>query len=136
MLIDTHCHLTFDDLSPQVDAVLQRARQAGVSRLITVGTTVAEARDALALMESRPWVFLAAGIHNRFLDLVSFQPAVFNARPDDIGQGSRMFFTQFHSLGQFSGNQQAFNKLGYLRQENFFPPQIKTTLQHNRQSNH
>jgi len=63
MLIDTHCHLTFDDLSPQVDAVLDRARAAGVPRVITVATTPADARAALTLIESRPQVFLAAGIH-------------------------------------------------------------------------
>ena len=63
MLIDTHCHLTFDDLLPQVEAVLKRAREAGVSRVITVGTDVADTRAALSLMESHPHVFLAAGIH-------------------------------------------------------------------------
>jgi TatD DNase family protein len=63
MLIDTHCHLTFDDLAPQVDAVLERARAAGVRRVITVSTTVADARKSLELTASRPAVFLAAGIH-------------------------------------------------------------------------
>ncbi len=63
MLVDTHCHLTFNDLATQVDAVLDRAREAGVRRMVTVSTTVAEARASLELMESRPQVFLAAGIH-------------------------------------------------------------------------
>lgn len=76
MLIDTHCHLTFDDLSPQVDAVLERAREADVQRVITVATTVAGARDALNLMESRQQVFLAAGIHPHEAAKVT---------PDDLG---------------------------------------------------
>jgi TatD DNase family protein len=80
MLIDTHCHLTFDDLLPQVDAVLQRARQAGVSRLITVGTTLAEARDALMLVESHSQVFLAAGIHPH--EAARVTPADLNALAD------------------------------------------------------
>ncbi len=63
MLIDTHCHLTHDDLLAQVDPVLQRARGAGVERVITVAETAADARAALTLMESRPQVFLVAGTH-------------------------------------------------------------------------
>lgn len=63
MLIDTHCHLTYRDLSAQADAVLDRARQAGVERMITVSETPADARAALALMASHPEVLLAAGIH-------------------------------------------------------------------------
>jgi len=63
MLIDTHCHLTFDGLAPQLEAVLDRARQAGVTRMITVAVTPADARAALVLMDSRPAIFLAAGIH-------------------------------------------------------------------------
>ena len=63
MLIDTHCHLTFDDLAPQVDDVLDRAHQAGVSRVITVATTLADARAALAIAETHGEVFVAAGIH-------------------------------------------------------------------------
>ena len=63
MLIDTHCHLTHHDLAPQIDAVLERARAAGVSRAIVVSETAADARDALGLMASRPELFLAAGIH-------------------------------------------------------------------------
>ncbi|MBK8915807.1 MAG: TatD family hydrolase [Phycisphaerales bacterium] len=63
MLIDTHCHLTYDELRPQVDAVLERARQAGVTRCITVGTTPADAARALALAAGRAGVFVAAGVH-------------------------------------------------------------------------
>jgi len=63
MLIDTHCHLTAPALASQVEAVLARAQAAGVTRLITVAQSPADARAALALMDSRPQVHLAAGIH-------------------------------------------------------------------------
>ncbi len=62
-LVDTHCHLTYDDLAPQIGAVLQRAADAGVTRCITVATDPADAARALALMRLHPAVFLAAGIH-------------------------------------------------------------------------
>ncbi len=63
MLIDTHCHLTFDDLFAQTGAVLQRARAAGVERVINVATNVEDARRAVALLADHPGVYLAAGIH-------------------------------------------------------------------------
>ena len=63
MLIDTHCHLTYDDLSPQIDDVLARASAAGVKTCITVATSPADARRAVELMRSRPAIYMAAGIH-------------------------------------------------------------------------
>lgn len=63
MLIDTHCHLTYDDLSPQIDAVLSRAATAGVTSCITVATSPADARRAADLLRTRPAIFMAAGIH-------------------------------------------------------------------------
>lgn len=63
MLIDTHCHLTYADLRPQVAEVLQRARDAGVSRCITVATSPADARLAADLLRDHPQISLAAGIH-------------------------------------------------------------------------
>ena len=63
MLIDTHCHLTFEDLAPQTDAVLARAAEAGVTRMLTVATDVADARASVRLMKDHPNVFLIAGIH-------------------------------------------------------------------------
>lgn len=62
-LVDTHCHLTYDDLAPQIDAVLDRARDAGVTRMITIATSPADARRGLELMRDRPAIWMAAGIH-------------------------------------------------------------------------
>ena len=63
MLIDTHCHLTFPDLAPQSAAVLERARAAGVTRVINVTTTLAEARAGFNLLLDQPGVCFVAGIH-------------------------------------------------------------------------
>ncbi len=63
MLIDTHCHLTYDQLAPQIDAVIVRAAASGVERMITVATTPADARRAVDLMRERPMISLAAGVH-------------------------------------------------------------------------
>lgn len=62
-LIDSHCHLTFDALRGQVEAVLTRAAAAGVSQCITVATDLADADRALALSSAHRAVHVAAGIH-------------------------------------------------------------------------
>ena len=52
-IIDSHCHLDFPDFADDLDAVVERARAAGVERMITIGTRVrqssARGRDRGAL---------------------------------------------------------------------------------------
>ena len=43
MLVDSHCHLDFPDFSEELDAVVQRARDAGVGRMVTICTRVRRA---------------------------------------------------------------------------------------------
>lgn len=57
-MIDTHAHLG-DDAA----AVIERARAAGVSRIVTVATTLAGAHQALALAEEHDGVYASLGIH-------------------------------------------------------------------------
>jgi TatD DNase family protein len=60
-VIDTHAHL--DALEGGAGDALVRAREAGVSRVITVGTGVESARTALALAEEEEGVFAVLGVH-------------------------------------------------------------------------
>ncbi|MBN1491765.1 MAG: TatD family hydrolase [Phycisphaerae bacterium] len=62
-LTDTHCHLTSSALADQADAVIDRAIAAGVRRLITVGTDLADSQAALALARRRSELRMTAGIH-------------------------------------------------------------------------
>ncbi len=63
MLIDTHCHLSYPGLFEQADQVLKRAAAAGVGRLVTIGTHVADHQRALKLAKEHAAVFAAVGIH-------------------------------------------------------------------------
>lgn len=67
-MIDTHCHLTFDNLHTRIDQVLADADAAGVDRMISVGTTPADAERAIALAQRFPRVFATAGVHPHYAE--------------------------------------------------------------------
>lgn len=63
MLIDSHCHLTFDKLAEDEDGVLARARAAGVGRFLTIGTSRSEFDAILAFAQRHADVYCALGVH-------------------------------------------------------------------------
>ena len=63
MLIDTHTHLDFSDFDADREVVIQRAVEAGVTRMIAIGTNLDTSRAALALAERHPEVYATVGIH-------------------------------------------------------------------------
>lgn len=62
-LVDTHCHLTFDDLGRDIDAVIARSREAGVTGWITVGTDPQHNRKAIELAERFENMYAAIAVH-------------------------------------------------------------------------
>jgi TatD DNase family protein len=63
VITDTHAHVFFDDLLPELDAVLARARAADVTRLVVVGTDVASSCRAFEICRGRAGLFPTAGVH-------------------------------------------------------------------------
>jgi len=63
MLIDTHCHLDFDDFAPELDAVIARALAAGVERMVTISTRVRQFERILAIAEKYAPVYCSVGTH-------------------------------------------------------------------------
>jgi TatD DNase family protein len=62
-LIDSHCHLDFPDFADDLDAVVARARAAGVERMITIGTQVQKAARVKEIAERYDDVFFTIGAH-------------------------------------------------------------------------
>jgi TatD DNase family protein len=62
-MLDTHAHLDDRRLRADLDGVLERARQAGVSQIIAIGTTAASSAGVLELAGAHRGVFAAVGIH-------------------------------------------------------------------------
>jgi len=63
MLVDSHAHLTSHRFADDLPQVLDRAAEAGVSRIITIGIDLDHSRRALALAASCPIVSATVGIH-------------------------------------------------------------------------
>ena len=65
-MIDSHCHLTDPRLRSQLAGVLTRAAAAGVTGMVTIGTTIADGEAAVALCCTVPNVRCAVGIHPNY----------------------------------------------------------------------
>jgi len=63
MLVDSHCHLDFPDFAPELDAVVARAKAAGVSHMVTISTRVRRHAQVLAVAERFAAVTCSVGTH-------------------------------------------------------------------------
>lgn len=62
-LVDSHCHLDFPDFDGETDAIIARARAAGVTRMVTICTRQANEPRVRALVEAHEGLFYTIGVH-------------------------------------------------------------------------
>ncbi|MGI9626684.1 MAG: TatD family hydrolase [Longimicrobiales bacterium] len=62
-MTDSHCHLTADKFAPDRTSVLDRAREAGVSRIVCIASDVADAVEALELARDTSGIWATTGVH-------------------------------------------------------------------------
>jgi len=62
-MIDTHCHLEMEQFKDDVDAVITRAKDAGIEALISIGSNFEGCRGAVDLSKKHDMVYAAVGIH-------------------------------------------------------------------------
>lgn len=74
---DSHCHLTDTAFRDDREAVFRRAAEAGVTRLVTIASTLADARDAAGLCQGREGVWSTVGVHPHEAE---------GARPEDADE--------------------------------------------------
>jgi len=63
VLVDAHCHLGDTAFDSDRDAVIERARLAGVGHVVVIGTTAEDSERAAALARGRPGLSATAGVH-------------------------------------------------------------------------
>jgi TatD DNase family protein len=66
MLVDSHCHLDFPDFASELDGVVERARQAGIARLVTISTRVKRQSEVLAIAGRFADVYCSIGTHPHY----------------------------------------------------------------------
>jgi TatD DNase family protein len=74
---DTHAHLTFPDFADDIPGLIERAEEAGITRIITIGTDLKSSQRALAVAEANASVYAVVGWHPNDLD-----PAPDDVRPE------------------------------------------------------
>lgn len=62
-MIDSHCHLADAQFSDDLEVVLERAKQAGIDRMITIADTLEEAEKCLRIAEKYDHIFCTTGVH-------------------------------------------------------------------------
>jgi TatD DNase family protein len=68
ILIETHAHLDYPDFASDLDDVLRRATEAGVTRIITIGTSVESSRRAIDLAEKYSNIYAVIGVHPTYAE--------------------------------------------------------------------
>ena len=63
MLVDSHCHLDFPDFAEDRDAVVARAKAAGVETMLTISTKLSEFKRVLEAAEAYDGVYCTVGVH-------------------------------------------------------------------------
>ncbi|MFT4538355.1 MAG: TatD DNase family protein [Planctomycetota bacterium] len=63
MIVDSHAHLCWESFDSDRDAVIERARAAGVSRIVVVGTNVESSQACRTLCDSHEALAWTAGVH-------------------------------------------------------------------------
>jgi len=68
MLIETHAHLDYPDFAHDFEDVLRRANEAGVTRIITIGTSIENSRRAVDLAEKYSNIYAVIGVHPTYAE--------------------------------------------------------------------
>ena len=78
---DTHAHLDYPDYANDLTEVIARAQAAGISKIISIGTSLSSSERAIRLAEKFPSVYAAVGWH----------PTEAMKAPDDLRPALREF---------------------------------------------
>ncbi len=84
-LIDTHCHLDFDDFDSDREEVIKRAKEGGVAKMINIGCDLKRAKKSIEIAKKNEFIFSSVGLHPQEAD----PPA---------GGGDEKFFLQLREL--------------------------------------
>jgi TatD DNase family protein len=90
-LVDSHCHLDFDDFAGDLDGIVGRAQAAGIGRIVSISTRVQRRAGLLAIAERFPDVYCSIGTHphhaHEELDLTTADLVALTRHPKTVAIG-------------------------------------------------
>jgi TatD DNase family protein len=107
-LFDTHAHLHFPDYADDLDAVLERAHEAGVRGMVTIGTDRESNQAVVELARRLPDVWATVGIH-----------------PHDAGEAVEADFAEMEKLARSEAKVVGFGEMGLDFFRNLSPPEAQ-----------
>jgi TatD DNase family protein len=118
VLFDSHTHLESPRFASDREAVIGRARQAGVARMVTCGSDLATSRACLALAQAHAGVYAAVGIHPH------------EARSAAEGQEPTLREAAFAELAALAGHDRvvALGEMGLDYHYEFSPKPVQRTV--------
>ena len=95
-MVDVHCHLNFHAFEKDVDQVIKSAFEAGITKIINVGTKIDSSEKAVELAEKYPNLYAIVGIHPHHADkpLLGCHP--------ELVSGSNDWITHLERIAQNS----------------------------------
>ncbi|USO01933.1 MAG: TatD family hydrolase [Alphaproteobacteria bacterium] len=63
VFIDSHCHLNYGEIAADLPGVLQRAKDAGVEKMLCINTKIQEFEDVYSIANNYSNIFATAGVH-------------------------------------------------------------------------
>lgn len=140
MLVDSHCHLTSGSLLEETTAIVERAVEQGVTRLITIGTDLDDCPKCVALAEAHPEIYAAVGIHPT--SVTEIEDPDWLSRIEELAQHPKVVAIGEIGLDYFHDPPSGWTFEAYQeRQKDFFELQLelasklkKNVVVHNRES--
>jgi len=63
MFVDSHCHLNYPEFTNDLDGVIKRAAEVGITKMLTICTELSEAQAVLDIANSRDEIYCSVGVH-------------------------------------------------------------------------
>lgn len=90
-IIDSHCHLDFKEFEPDLASILKRAREAGVSRMLSISTSLTRISKVIEIADRFDEVYCSVGVHPQEIENERLQKVgqllKFTSHPKVIGIG-------------------------------------------------
>jgi TatD DNase family protein len=113
-LSDTHCHLDLNNFDEDRAAVLERAWQAGLTRILIPALTLSSSRSTVKLAKSHPWLFTAIGVH-----------------PNEATTWNEQSAAELEELANSAANSKkivAIGEIGLDYYRDYAPPELQKTI--------